>query len=115
MTTKTRNHIRSGFCNPSWSPDTEQGKKSHARCEKHDCPCTCGLGIHAEMATHVPAPPDEAIEAIAPIELTGLTVVYTRHGDEEYEPGWHCREDAERFARWLQDCGAAIDVEVVEL
>lgn len=35
--------VKSGFCNPSWRLDTEQGRASHARCQKDDCPCTCGF------------------------------------------------------------------------
>lgn len=52
----------------------------------------------------------------AGVPLTsGITVVYTRHGHREWQTGWSCHDDAELFAAWLTDVGAAIDVEVVEL
>lgn len=84
----------SGFCNPSNPPD------SHRRCPKPNCPCECH------------EPPAVPFDPRVPL---GLTVIYLRHGHEEFESGWSCHADAERFAHWLTDTGAAIDVEVVEL
>lgn len=46
---------------------------------------------------------------------TAITVIYTRHGHRDVQTGWSCCADAELFAAWLIDVGAAIDVEVVEL
>jgi hypothetical protein len=64
---ESKGGFRTGFCNPSWSLDTADGKASHDRCTFVRCECEChgnGSGPHAySEPTVVPDMPDTEYHA----------------------------------------------------
>jgi putative phage-type endonuclease len=50
---ESKGGFRTGFCNPSWSLDTPDGRASHDRCTFVECVCECHEIVEAHIVTMV--------------------------------------------------------------